>query len=148
MEDKKIKIGTRVTYRTSFGTGIHQEAEVTAINDWNPITKEEKSYNSVSLDEKEAYCFTLSNGRWCYGSQIDAVLDDDNEDEEIEVRFDFRCKLYIKGKTIEDIKAEWESMPLFSSEAIDHYADFCELISAKRVDSCAMGANDLTDRLG
>ena len=89
---------------------------------------------SIDWDMKNYGCFTLSNGHWCYGGQIDSLLDEEEAEEELEVRVTFRRKEYIKGKTMEEIKDKWEVLPLFSADALDHSADICELVTAERVD--------------
>ena len=89
---------------------------------------------SIDWDMKNYGCFTLSNGHWCYGWQIDLLLDEEEPEEEIEVRVTFRSEVYIKGKTMEEIKDKWEELPLFSADALDHSADICEMVTAERVD--------------
>ena len=80
-------------------------------------------------------CFTLSNGHWCYGEQIDLLLDEEEPKEEIEVRVTFRSEVYIKGKTMEEIKDKLEELPLFSADALETYnAEYIEMCSAERVD--------------
>ena len=89
---------------------------------------------SIDWDMKNYGCFTLSNGHWCYGEQIDLLLDEEEPEEEIEVRVTFRSEVYIKGKTMEEIKDKWEELSLFSADALDHSADICEMVTAERVD--------------
>ena len=89
---------------------------------------------SIDWDMKNYGCFTLSNGHWCYGGQIDSLLDEEEPEEEIEVRVTFRSEVYIKGKTMEEIKDKWEELPLFSADALDQSANVCELVTAERVD--------------
>ena len=113
-----IKIGSKVIYRGLFGMGCPEKVTIESI-DW---------------DMKNYGCFTLSNGHWCYGGQIDSLLDEEEPEEEIEVRVTFRSEVYIKGKTMEEIKDKWEVLPLFSADALDHSADICEMVTAERVD--------------
>ena len=119
MANKNIlKIGSKVIYPGSFGMACPEKVTIESI-DW---------------DMKNYGCFMLSNGHWCYGWQIDLLLDEEEPEEEIEVRVTFRSEVYIKGKTMEEIKDKWEELPLFSADALDHSADICEMVTAERVD--------------
>ena len=130
-----IKIGSKVMYRGSFGMGCPEKVTIESID---MCEKEGDKYGdaveSIDWDMKNYGCFTLSNGHWCYGGQIDSLLDEEEPEEEIEVRVTFRSEVYIKGKTMEEIKDKWEVLPLFSADALDHSADICELVTAERVD--------------
>ena len=130
-----IKIGSRVMYRGSFGMGCPEKVTIESID---MCEKERDKYGdaveSIDWDMKNYGCFTLSNGHWCYGGQIDLLLDEEEPEEEIEVRVTFRSEVYIKGKTMEEIKDKWEELPLFSADALDHSADICEMVTAERVD--------------
>ena len=130
-----IKIGSKVMYRGSFGMGCPEKVTIESID---MCEKEGDKYGdaveSIDWDMKNYGCFTLSNGHWCYGGQIDSLLDEEEPEEEIEVRVTFRSEVYIKGKTMEEIKEKWEVLPLFSADALDHSADICEVVTAERVD--------------
>ena len=130
-----IKIGSKVMYRGSFGMGCPEKVTIESID---MCEKEGDKYGdaveSIDWDMKNYGCFTLSNGHWCYGMQIDLLLDEEEPEEEIEVRVTFRSEVYIKGKTMEEIKDKWEELPLFSADALDHSADICEMVTAERVD--------------
>ena len=130
-----IKIGSKVMYRGSFGMGCPEKVTIESID---MCEKEGDKYGdaveSIDWDMKNYGCFTLSNGHWCYGGQIDLLLDEEKPEEEIEVRVTFRSEVYIKGKTMEEIKDKWEELPLFSADALDHSADICEMVTAERVD--------------
>ena len=130
-----IKIGSKVIYRGNFGMGCPEKVTIKSID---KCKKERDKYGdaveSIDWDMKNYGCFTLSNGHWCYGGQIDSLLDEEEPEEEIEVRVTFRSEVYIKGKTMEEIKDKWEVLPLFSADALDHSADICELVTAERVD--------------
>ena len=136
MESKNIiKIGSKVMYRGSFGMGCPEKVTIESID---MCKKERDKYGdaveSIDWGMKNYGCFTLSNGHWCYGEQIDLLLDEEEPEEEIEVRVTFRSEIYIKGKTMEEIKDKWEVLPLFSADALDHSADICEMVTAERVD--------------
>ena len=130
-----IKIGSKVMYRGSFGMGCPEKVTIESID---MCEKERDKYGdaveSIDWDMKNYGCFTLSNGHWCYGEQIDLLLDEEEPEEEIEVRVTFRSEVYIKGKTMEEIKDKWEELSLFSADALDHSADICEMVTAERVD--------------
>ena len=130
-----IKIGSKVMYRGSFGMGCPEKVTIESID---MCEKEGDKYGdaveSIDWDMKNYGCFTLSNGHWCYGEQIDSLLDEEEPKEEIEVRVTFRSEVYSKGKTMEEIKDEGEELPLFSADALDHSADICEMVTAERVD--------------
>ena len=130
-----IKIGSKVIYRGNFGMGCPEKVTIRSID----MCEEEgdkygDAVESIDWDMKNYGCFTLSNGHWCYGGQIDLLLDEEEPEEEIEVRVTFRSEVYIKGKTMEEIKDKWEELPLFSADALDHSADICEMVTAERVD--------------
>ena len=130
-----IKIGSKVMYRGLFGMGCPEKVTIESID---MCEKEGDKYGdaveSIDWGMKNYGCFTLSNGHWCYGEQIDLLLDEEEPEEEIEVRVTFRSEVYIKGKTMEEIKDKWEELPLFSADALDHSADICEMVTAERVD--------------
>ena len=130
-----IKIGSKVMYRGLFGMGCPEKVTIESID---MCEKEGDKYDdaveSIDWDMKNYGCFTLSNGHWCYGEQIDLLLDEEEPEEEIEVRVTFRSEVYIKGKTMEEIKDKWEELSLFSADALDHSADICEMVTAERVD--------------
>ena len=130
-----IKIGSKVIYRGNFGMGCPEKVTIESID---MCKKERDKYGdaveSIDWDMKNYGCFTLSNGHWCYGEQIDLLLDEEEPEEEIEVRVTFRSEVYIKGKTMEEIKDKWEELPLFSADALGHSADICEMVTAERVD--------------
>jgi hypothetical protein len=46
----------------------------------------------------------------------------------MEVRVKFSADLVIDGKDLAEIKEKWESMPLFSEEAMDYSAEFSEVL--------------------
>ena len=122
-------------YRGLFGMGCPEKVTIESID---MCEKEGDKYGdaveSIDWDMKNYGCFTLSNGHWCYGWQIDLLLDEEEPEEEIEVRVTFRSEVYIKGKTMEEIKDKWEVLPLFSADALGHSADICEMVTAERVD--------------
>ena len=130
-----IKIGSKVIYRGNFGMGCPEKVTIESID---KCKKERDKYGdaveSIDWDMKNYGCFTLSNGHWCYGEQIDLLLDEEEPKEEIEVRVTFRSEVYIKAKTMEEIKDKWEELSLFSADALDHSADICEMVTAERVD--------------
>lgn len=133
MQEKVIKVGSRVMYRGCFGVAPAKEAKIESIT--KALEKRSKdgcSTKSIDWDEKEYGCFILSDGHWCYGEQIVDLLDEENE--EIEVCIRFVGEVYIKGKTIEDIRRKWGFMPIFSEQANKHDADVTEITHVERVD--------------
>lgn len=133
MEEKVIKVGSRVMYRGCFGVDPAKEAKIESIT--KSLEKRSKygcSTKSIDWDEKEYGCFILSDGHWCYGEQIVDLLDDENE--EIDVCIRFVGEVYIKGKTIEDIRRKWDFMSIFSEQANKHDADVTEVTHVERVD--------------
>ena len=134
MDKKEIKIGSRVAYRGSFGSGNRTEATIKSIS----YTKDGKNVESVDWDNKAECCFELSNGKTCYGPQIDELLDED-----IELRITFRSEIYISGKDYGEIMEKFQSLPIFSCEALDNDADFCDLIAVERVDDDSL--DDVTE---
>ena len=133
MQEKVIKVGSRVMYRGCLGVDPAKEAKIESIT--KALEKRSKdgcSTKSIDWDEKEYGCFILSDGHWCYGEQIVDLLDDENE--EIDVCIRFVGEVYIKGKTIEDIRRKWYFMPIFSEQANKHEADVTEVTHVERVD--------------
>lgn len=54
----------------------------------------------------------------------------------MEVRFKFSADLYIKGKNMKEIREKFESMPLFSADALeDGNAEFSELLLVENADT-------------
>ena len=137
-----IKIGTKVKWSGSWNTDPEQEVIVEGISKCEfEGDKNGTPIDEIPFDEKDNCIFDLDNRHWCYGKQIDSLLDeeesreDENEPkEEFVVHITFRSEIYIKGKTMEEIKNKWDELPLFSVDALDSDVDVCELISAERVD--------------
>ena len=145
MARKEIKIGSKVMYRGSFGMGCPEKVTIESID---MCEKERDKYGdaveSIDWDMKNYGCFTLSNGHWCYGEQIDLLLDEEEPEEEIEVRVTFRSEVYIKGKTLNEIREKWENMPIFSADALETYhAEYIEMCSSERVDDNSYNNIDL-----
>ena len=133
MQEKVIKVGSRVMYRGCFGVNPAKEAKIESITKaLEKRSKDGRSTKSIDWDEKEYGCFILSDGHGCYGEQIVDLLDDENE--EIDVCIRFIGEVYIKGKTIEDIRRKWYFMPIFSEQANKHDADVTEVTHVERVD--------------
>lgn len=133
MQEKVIKVGSRVMYRGCFGVDPAKEAKIESITKaLEKRSKDGRSTKSIDWDEKEYGCFILSDGHWCYGEQIVDLLDEENE--EIDVCIRFIGEVYIKGKTIEDIRRKWAFMPIFSEQANKHDADVTEVTHVERVD--------------
>ena len=88
MEEKVIKVGSRVMYRGCFGVAPAKEAKIESIT--KALEKRSKygcSTKSIDWDEKEYGCFILSDGHWCYGEQIVDLLDEENEEIDVCIRF-------------------------------------------------------------
>jgi len=62
-----------------------------------------------------------------------------NNKEIMELRIKFSSEIVISGDNINEIRQKWESMPLFSEEAEDNGAEFCEVLLVDDEDY-----NDLT----
>ena len=71
----KVKVGMRVDYRQNFGHGPYREAVIETIE---ICDEEHEKYgepvDEVSPEELGKCAITLSDGRWCYGYQIDEVF--------------------------------------------------------------------------
>ena len=130
-----IKIGTKVIYRGTFGMGYPEEVTIDGISKCEfEGDKNGTPIDEIPFDEKDNCIFDLDNRHWCYGKQIHGVINQPEDRPDSEVRVTFRSEVYIKGKTMEEIKNKWEELPLFSVDALDSDVDVCELISAERVD--------------
>ena len=138
-----IKIGSKVIYRGTFGMGYPEEVTIEGISKCEfEGDKNGTPIDEIPFDEKDNCIFDLDNRHWCYGKQIDSLLDeeesreDENEPkEEFVVRITFRSEIYIKGKTMEEIKNKWDELPLFSADALETYnAEYIEMCSVERID--------------
>ena len=130
-----IKIGSKVIYRGTFGMGYPEEVTIDGISKCEfEGDKNGTPIDEIPFDEKNNCIFDLDNRHWCYGKQIHGVINQPEDRPDIEVRVTFRSEVYIKGKTMEEIKNKWDELPLFSVDALDSDVDVCELISAERVD--------------
>ena len=68
---RKIKVGDIITYRPCWGANPETTAEVLAID----LCEEEEEKYGEEVQEVDAKdvrrcCFTLNNGRWCYGTAV------------------------------------------------------------------------------
>lgn len=55
----------------------------------------------------------------------------------MEVRITFRSEVFIKGDNMKEIKAKFESLPLYSADALEEAdADFCEVVSVEDTETC------------
>ena len=131
-----IKIGSKVIYRGTFGMGYPEEVTIDGISKCEfEGDKNGTPIDEIPFDEKDNCIFDLDNRHWCYGKQIHGVIDQPEDRPDIEVRVTFRSEIYIKGKTMEEIKDKWVELPLFSADAMETYnADYIEMCSAERVD--------------
>ena len=46
----------------------------------------------------------------------------------MEVRIKFSADIYVKGESIKEIREKFESMPLFTVEALDNFAEYSETL--------------------
>jgi hypothetical protein len=46
----------------------------------------------------------------------------------MEVRIKFSADIYIKGESMREIKEKFESMPLFTAEALDNFVEYSETL--------------------
>lgn len=46
----------------------------------------------------------------------------------MEVRIKFSADIYVKGESIKEIREKFESMPLFTVEALDNFAEYGETL--------------------
>ena len=74
--NKVIKIGSKVVYRGCFGTFPPKEAVVLGIAQSN-YKRDKDGYpvNYISFADREYATFDLDDGHWCYGEQIDSVIE-------------------------------------------------------------------------
>ncbi len=71
-----IRIGTSVSYRGCFG--IEKPTIVKVIGIKRSDYKRDKygiEVKEVPFDEREYCVFALDNGHWCYGEQIDKIVE-------------------------------------------------------------------------
>lgn len=78
MEEKEyIKIGSKIKYRGGFGFDPQTEAVVEGID--MSIYKHCKDFlhevKKVRFDKRDYCLFYLSNEHWCYGEQIDEIVE-------------------------------------------------------------------------
>ena len=140
-----IKIGSKVIYRGTFGMGYPEEVTIDGISKCEfEGDKNGTPIDEIPFDEKDNCIFDLDNRHWCYGKQIHGVIDQPEDRPDIEVRVTFRSEVYIKGKTLNEIREKWENMPVFSVDALETYhAEYIEMCSSERVDDDSYDDVDL-----
>ena len=140
-----IKIGTKVTWSGSWNTNPEQEVIVEGISKREfDGDKEGTPIDEIPFEEKDNCIFDLDNTHWCYGSQIHGIIDQPEDRPDIEVRVTFRSEVYIKGKTLDEIREKWENIPIFSADALETYhAEYIEMCSSERVDDNSYNNIDL-----
>ena len=75
-DKKQIKVGSRVMWRGSWGSDPAVETTVERIEKTTePHCKDGKSVKCIDFDERDCSVMDLANGHWCYGDQIEDVLD-------------------------------------------------------------------------
>lgn len=86
MSKNIIKVGTIVQYRGGFGADAPTIVKVIGIEkSQNKRNKCGKPVVSVPFAEKDYCVFDLDNGHWCYGEQVDSIVESENEPETMEV---------------------------------------------------------------
>lgn len=70
-----LKIGTKVSYRGSFGRGVLEETTITTIEVCEDGNKYGIGVDEVNWENKDNCTFDLSNGYWCYGTQIVKIVE-------------------------------------------------------------------------
>lgn len=73
---KAIRVGDSVSWRGNWGTQPAKLAKVIHIEKTqNPRQKYGYTVNEISLNEKYCAVFSLDNGHWAYGDQIEHIED-------------------------------------------------------------------------
>ena len=76
MDKDTIKIGTKVIWRNSWGKDAPREAVVRKIEKCvDKGSKYGKRVDAISWDDKDYGVYDLDNGHWCYGYQIDSIVE-------------------------------------------------------------------------
>lgn len=71
---KKIKTGDVINWRGAWGSAISKKAVITAIELCDaPGSKYGSPVNEITETDKDRGVFTLDNGHWAYGHQIDLI---------------------------------------------------------------------------
>lgn len=140
-----IKIGTKVTWSGTWNTEPEQEVIVEGISKGEfEGDKDGTPIDEIPFEEKDKCIFSLDNNHWCYGKQIHDIIDQPDDRPDIEVRVTFRSEVYIKGKTLDEIREKWEDIPIFSADALETYhAGYIEICSSERVDDDSYDDVDL-----
>ena len=75
-DKKQIKVGSRVMWRGGFGSEPAVEAKVKRIEETDePHDKYGREVDSIDFENRDCSVIDLDNGHWCYGDQIEDVLD-------------------------------------------------------------------------
>lgn len=75
-DKKQIKVGSRVMWRCSWGSDPAVEAKVECIEETNdPHEKDGWAVDCIDFENRDCSVIVLDNGHWCYGDQIEDVLD-------------------------------------------------------------------------
>lgn len=70
----KIKVGDSVIWRGGWGRDVPKEATITAIELCeNEGDKYGMEVQEAYAKDKDRCCFTLDNGHWAYGHQIETI---------------------------------------------------------------------------
>ena len=68
-----VKVGMTVAYRSCFGSGSQSTAKIESIE----LCETEHEKDGIPVDSDDLYrcCICLDNDSWCYGYQIDSIID-------------------------------------------------------------------------
>jgi hypothetical protein len=74
MANDKIKVGDTVMWRHGWGKDPAKEAVIESIDLCSqPHEKYGQDVPEVDIEDKDRCCFSLKNGHWAYGTQIDPL---------------------------------------------------------------------------
>ena len=73
---KQIKVGSRVMWSGGWGSEPAVEAKVERIEETDePHDKYGREVDCIDFEDRDCAVLDLDNGHWCYGDQIEDVLD-------------------------------------------------------------------------
>ena len=77
-KDKVIKVGSKIKYRGCFGMDAPTIVTVEHIERSKyKRSKDGEVVPEIAFAERDYGVFCLDNSHWCYGEQIDDVIDED-----------------------------------------------------------------------
>ena len=106
-------------YQVSVDVIMNKYIEVEANSDEEAVNK----VNDMFANNPYDYTNNFSH---YVGHEVISAEEIEPEPEPVRVRIKFSADIAIKAENLAEAKRKWENMPLWSEEALNSGADFCE----------------------